>query len=154
NFTSNQPQLSLLVEKSAATVENFKLDVANASVDKTAGTVTITVDRSSTGDLSDSADVHYSTSDGGTSGIVGSPYNASVGVARTDSPATSGMLHFNSGDAQASFTVPILNNTSIFGDKNFRVSIDSPTVGGAGRIANTVAPTTEVVTIRDSRTTN
>jgi hypothetical protein len=143
-----------LVEKAATTVESFKLDAANASVDKTGGTVTITVDRSSTGDLLDSADIHYSTSDGGTSIISGSPYNGSVGAAGTDYTATSGTLHFNSGDSQASFTIPILNNTAIFGDKNFTVTIDSPTTGDTSRIANTSSPTTEVVTIRDERTTN
>ena len=70
NASENAPQLTLLVQPSPATVETFNVSTTSATVNTTAGTETITVDRTTTGDLADSASVDYATSDG-TNGVVG-----------------------------------------------------------------------------------
>ena len=152
NFTVNQPKLSVLVEKSTAVLESFKLDVSSATVDKAAGTITVQVDRSSSGDLSDEADIHYATHDGTAGMVVGAPYNGSIGVDGTDYTGVTGTAHFNAGEDHTTFTISILDNPAIYGDKNFTVTIDSPSVTGPGRAANVVLPTTESITILDSRT--
>ncbi|HEX4143756.1 MAG TPA: Calx-beta domain-containing protein, partial [Pirellulales bacterium] len=151
NASEDAPQLTLLVQPSPAVVENFNVASTSTTVDKTAGTATITVNRtSSTGDLSDTATVQYTTSDG-TTGIVGMPYNGAPGVAGTDYTAESGTLSFAAGQSSATITVPILNNTSIYGDKSLTVTISDPVTGDDTRISN--APSaTDVVTIDDART--
>ena len=143
----------MLVEKSTAVLESFKLDVSSATVDKAAGTITVQVDRSSSsGDLSDEADIHYATHDGTAGMVVGSPYNGSIGVDGTDYTGVTGTAHFNAGEDHTTFTISILDNPAIYGDKNFTVTIDSPSVTGLGRAANVVIPTTGSITILDSRT--
>ena len=155
NFTSNQPKLSLVVEKSPAVLETFKLDASSATVDKTAGTITIQVDRSSTGDLSDAAHIHFTTHDGTPGIIVGTPYNGSIGVSPTDYiGVTGGTVDFLAGQDHTTFTISIANNTAIFGDKNFTVTIDAPSADGPGRITSVGSPATESITIRDTRTVN
>ena len=155
NFTSNQPKLSLVVEKSPAVLETFKLDASSATVDKTAGTITIQVDRSSTGDLSDAAHIHFTTHDGTPGIIVGTPYNGSIGVSPTDYiGVTGGTVDFLAGQDHTTFTISIANNTAIFGDKNFTVTIDVPSADGPGRITSVGSPATELITIRDTRTVN
>jgi len=135
---AQKPQLTLVVEKSAATIENFTLDASKVTVNKN-GTATITVDRSGS-DLTDTADVSYSTANG-------------TAIAGTDYTTTSGTLHFNANATQASLTIPIAD-TAISPDKIFTLTIATPTVSGAGHIASIVAPGTETITIHDARTTN
>jgi hypothetical protein len=160
NFTSNQPQLTLLVEKSSQPVDTFNLDTASAVVDKTAGVIHVTVDRSaSDGNLSQSATIQYSTANGAVGGLVGANgnYNASVGLAGTDYGAVgntagvTGTATFDPGSSQTSFDIPILNDVAEAGDKNFTITIDNPNAG-AGTIANIVGISSEIVAIRDEQT--
>ncbi len=148
----DSPEITLLVQPSPAVVETFNVDATSATVNKTAGTETITVDRTSTGDLSDSATVQYATSDG-TTGVVGTPYNGAPATAGTDYTAATGTLTFAPGQTQATFTVPLINNPSIYGDKSFTVTISNPATGDPTRLAYSTSPT-EVVTIDDPRTTD
>ncbi len=138
NTASNQPQISLLVEKGTTVVENMNVDVSSVTVDKTAGTATVAVDRTGA-DVSDAATVQYSATDG-------------TGIAGTDYSLAPGTLNFAPNQTQASFTVTILNNASIFGDKTFSVAISDPVALGANHSANLGAATTEQITIHDSRT--
>lgn len=138
NSGLQKPQLTLIAEKSAAIIENFTLSAASATVNKN-GTVTITLTRSGS-DLTDAGDIHYATANGSA-------------LAGTDYATTTGTLHFNANDTQASFTIPIAD-TGVSPDKYFTVSISSPTVSGAGHLASLVSPTTQTITIHDARTTN
>lgn len=138
NNGAQKPQLTLLAEKSAASVENFSLHASSLVVNKN-GTATITVDRTGD-DLSDTATIAYATADGSA-------------IAGTDYTTTSGVLNFAANDAQASFTIPIAD-TAISPDKYFTLTISTPTVSGAGHLSSIAPPTTEIVTIHDIRTTN
>ena len=72
-------------------------------------------------------------------------------MAGTNYTSASGTLTFAPGQTSASFTVPIINNPSIYGDSNFTVTLSSPSTGDPTRLAKTTSPT-EVVTITDPRT--
>lgn len=138
NAASNQPQLTLLVEQGTTAIENLNFDVASQTVNKTAGTATIEVDRTGS-DLSDTASVQYATSDG-------------TGVAGTDYSTASGTLNFAAGQTQASFTVTILNNAAVYGDKTFDVTLSDPVANGANHAANLGTLAADQVTIHDPRT--
>ena len=140
NSGSQKPVLTLIAEKSAATVENFMLDVASVTVNK-GGTATITVDRGSSVDVSDTASIKYTITNG--TAVAGTDFTA----------AATGTLNFAANATQASFTIPI-SNTAISADKQFTVTISNPTLGNATRVAALNAPTTETVTIHDVNTTN
>ena len=75
--------------------------------------------------------VDYSTSDG--TAIAGQNYLA-----------TSGTLVFANGIGTNTFTVPIINNSSVTGNKTFTVTLSHPTAPG-----RLVAPYVETVTIVD-----
>ena len=150
NSSENAPKLTLLAQPSPATVETFNVAATTATVSNTAGTETITVNRTSTGDLADSASIQYATSDG-FSGVGGSPYNGTPAVAGTNYTATSGTLNFAPGQTSASFAVPIIDNSSVYGDSSFTVILSNPSTGDNTRFARTTS-STETVTISDPRT--
>ena len=76
--------------------------------------------------------VNYATSDG-------------TAVAGQNYVATSGTLVFTNGIATNTFTVPIINDGNVTGDKTFNVTLSSPTPPG-----QLVPPSTQTVTIIDS----
>lgn len=75
--------------------------------------------------------VHYATADG----------TARAGV---DYAATSGTLVFTNGAVTNTFTVPILNNSRVDGDRFFTVSLLTPTPPG-----QVVEPSVQTITILD-----
>jgi hypothetical protein len=93
-----------------------------------AGAITITVVRNGT---AGAVTVNYATSDG--SGKSGSDYNA-----------TNGTLSFANGEASRTFSVQVLNNSTVNGNKTIRLTLSAPT-GGA--VVGT--PGTSVITIID-----
>src|SRR5208283_5720166 len=76
--------------------------------------------------------VYYSTADG-------------TALAGFDYTAASGTLVFTNGIATNTFTVPIINNSLVMGDRTFTVSLASPTPPG-----QLVPPTVQTVTIIDN----
>jgi hypothetical protein len=66
-------------------------------------------------------------------------------VAGVDYLATSGTLTFTNGNGTNTFNVPIINNSSVVGDRTFNVRLFSPTPPG-----RLVAPSNESVTIIDA----
>jgi uncharacterized delta-60 repeat protein len=76
--------------------------------------------------------VHYSTADG-------------TALAGLDYTAVSGTLVFTNGIATNTFTVPILNNSLVMGDRTFTVSLSNPTPPG-----QLVPPSVQTVTIIDN----
>jgi uncharacterized delta-60 repeat protein len=67
-----------------------------------------------------------------------------TGVAGVDYIATSGTLVFTNGNGTNTFNVPIINNSSVSGARNFSVRLFNATAPG-----RVVAPSNEVVTIID-----
>jgi hypothetical protein len=82
---------------------------------------------------------------GGTAGAVTVQYATADGTARsgTDYTSTSGTVSFASGEATKTFAVPVIANSSITGNKNFKVVLSNPT-GGV-----TLVPGTANVVIHD-----
>jgi hypothetical protein len=106
----------------------------NASVLKNAGSLLVTVACSNTN--VEPVSVNFATADGTATN------HATAG---TDYTATSGTLTFSNGVALQTFSVPILNNSIVTGNKVFTISLSNPT--GAGRL---VPPSVQTVTIVDS----
>ena len=75
--------------------------------------------------------VQYATTDGSA-------------IAGVDYISTSGMLVFTNGNGTNTFNVPIINNGSVVGARNFSLRLFNPTAPG-----RLVAPSNEVVTIID-----
>lgn len=78
--------------------------------------------------------VNYSTADG-------------TAIAGQDYQAVSGTLVFTNGIGTNTFTVPIVNNGFITGDKTFTVSLSNPTAPG-----QLLTPSTQTVVIDESNT--
>jgi CSLREA domain-containing protein len=104
------------------------LSSATYSVNESAGTVTITINR--TGGT-DPATVNYATSNG-------------TAVAPGDYTTTNGTATFAAGATSASFVVPILNDAIYEGPESFTVTISAPSVG-----ATLGSPATAAVNIVD-----
>ncbi|MGH3370845.1 MAG: Calx-beta domain-containing protein, partial [Nocardioidaceae bacterium] len=104
--------------------------LANFDVNESAGVATITVERTVT---ALGASVNFSTSDG------------SATVAAGDYAANSGTLNFGPGQAVATFTVQINDNTSVAADKLFDVNLSGP----SGAVIAT-GRGTATVTIKDN----
>ncbi len=89
----------------------IQFTVAGYQVSETAGTATISVQR--TGDTSSAATVHFATSDG----------SATAGA---DYTAVSGTLTFLAGQITRTFTVPILADVLCDGDETVNLTLSSP----------------------------
>lgn len=114
----------------AAAVGALQLSSATSSVPQSAGTLTVTVNR--TGGSGGAASVQYATANGSA-------------VAGTDYTATTGTLSWASGDATSkTFAVPISNATPFNGTKTFTVSLASASGSTMG------SPTSDIVTINGS----
>ncbi|MBL8331245.1 MAG: S8 family serine peptidase [Rubrivivax sp.] len=119
-----------IVDNDSAPTATIQFSSASYSVNEGAGTVTVSVTRSSgTG----AASVNYATSNG-------------TATAGADYTATSGTLSFSSGVTTASFTVPITNDSTVEPNETFTVSLSSPVGGSLG------SPGTATVTIVDNDT--
>ncbi len=110
----------------------IQFTVAGYQVSETAGTATISVQR--TGDTSSAATVHFATSDG----------SATAGA---DYTAVSGMLTFLAGQITRTFTVPILADVLCDGDETVNLTLSSP---GGGSVLG--RRSTAVLTILDTLT--
>jgi hypothetical protein len=109
-------------------VGSVDLSAASYSVAQSAGSLTITVNR--TGGSSGAISVAYATSNG-------------TAVAGTDYSASSGTLQWANADSTAkTFSVPISNATPYSGNKTFTLTLSGPT--GAATIAS---PGSATVTI-------
>lgn len=111
-----------------------QFDSAHYSVDESAGTATITVERGTP--TESAASVHYAAS-------------AGSAIAGTDFTAVSGALTWAPGETAAkSFSVPIIDNTTAQADRTINLALSSPTLG-----AVLGTPSTAVLTINDDDTT-
>lgn len=106
--------------------------VATQSVDESAGTATIAVER--TGVTTGATSVSYATSDG-------------TAVAGVDYDATSGTLQFAAGETEKTFTVPIIDDTDDEPDETVNLSLSAPAPGPGARLGT---PSTAVLTILDN----
>jgi subtilisin family serine protease len=103
------------------------------SGDENAGVATITVVRSGT-NLASGVTVPFKTANGSA-------------VAPADYTATAGTLTFGAGETSKTFTVPIINDTLLEGNKTFQVLLGTP--GGGGVLGS---PSTATVTIVEDDT--
>jgi uncharacterized repeat protein (TIGR01451 family) len=124
NFNSNNVSVLLNTAPGA-----LSFSTAASSVNESAGSATITVNR--TGGSDCSVTVNYATADG-------------IALAGSDYTTTSGTLTFAPGVLSQSFTVPILDDAISEASESFNVTLTNPTGG-----ATVVAPTVENVTIVD-----
>lgn len=119
----------------AAAVGSLQLSSSSYAVSQSAGTLTVTVNR--TGGSSGSISVKYATANG-------------TAIAGTDYTAASGTIQWSDGDA-ASKTFPVaVSNASVFsGSKSFTVTLSSPTSG-----ATLSTPSSATATISGSGSSN
>ena len=110
----------------------LSIDPASVSVNETAGTVTLTVNR--TGGSDGTVTVAFDTVDG-------------TATAGSDYTATSGTLSFADGETSMTITVPIIDDMIAEPDETFAVTLLSP---GGGATLGT--PTSATVTIVDVTT--
>jgi hypothetical protein len=103
------------------------------SVAESAGVATITVVRSGT-NLASGVTVPFKTANGSA-------------VALADYTAKAGTLTFGAGETSKTFTVPIINDTRLEGNKTFQVLLGTP--GGGGVLGS---PSTATVTIVEDDT--
>lgn len=95
----------------------FELSASSYSVQQSAGSVTVTVER--VNGSSGAVNVSYATANG-------------TAVAGTDYTASSGTLQWASGDTTArTFNVPVSNSTAFSGTKTFTVLLSSPSAGAS-----------------------
>lgn len=106
---------------------NIQFDAATASVNESAGTVTLNVTR--TGTLGAAASTRYATA-------------AGTALATGDFTITSGTLNWGAGDGSTkTITVPIVNNTLVEGLETFSVMLNTPTgatLGGTNKSTVTI----------------
>ncbi len=103
----------------------IQLSAATASVHENAGSVPITISRTSN---LGTTTVHYATANG-------------TAIAGTNYTAASGTVTFNPGQTSTTINVPILDDTVVTGPLTFNVTLSAPTNGILG------APATTVVTV-------
>ncbi|HUO07946.1 MAG TPA: Calx-beta domain-containing protein [Phycisphaerae bacterium] len=117
HFGGRDPMLSLTVDQSAvSTVEQFAFSTSAYSVSETAGTATVTVNRS--GSTADSASIQYATSD-------------ATALAGTNYTATNGTLNFAVGQTSATFTVPVTDVLNQGGNKVLNLALSNVTSTGS-----------------------
>jgi len=130
-YSISAPGATMTVTASAGAPPAVKFSASAYSVNRTAGTATITVVR--TGSASSTVTVDYAASNG-------------TGAAGEDYAATSGTLTFGSGQKTNTFTVPILNIIYVPGDKTVNLTLSNPTGG-----ATLGSPSAAVLVIADDR---
>ena len=143
SYSIYNPNVTLLVEKSASTLETFTVDSASATFNK-GSTSLITVDRSSVGSIADAATIGYTITNG--SAVLGQQFTTPAGTA-------TGTISFAAGQSQATIAVTVPNST-VSGDTQFTFSINAPAPAGTGHIGALGTPSSETVTIHDPNTIN
>lgn len=116
---------------------------SNYSVDESAGTITLTVNR--TGDLSAPVTVDYATDDTGSSSVCG-VLNSGLASSRCDFGLTAGTLTFAATEAQKTFIIPITQDSMTEGPELFTIHLSK--LNGSGIALAT--PASATVTINDS----
>jgi aldose sugar dehydrogenase len=127
NFPNGEIRGQLQTSSSAS---SFQFSTASYMVTEGAGGGTITVTR--LGDTSAAARVDYATSDGTAS-------------QRTDYTTISGTLRFAAGETMKTFTVPIVDDAYVEGNKTINLTLNNPTGG-----VYLGSPSTAVLTITDN----
>jgi glucose/arabinose dehydrogenase len=121
-------------------VNTFTLkDNATIFVNEAAGVATITAVR--TGDTSSRGTLEYTTNELGGAGSATA--NVDYITPSFNGRANTGQIVFEAGEAEKSFTVPIVNDPLAEGNETFAIGIQNPTGGTLG------APRTVLVTIVD-----
>ncbi len=103
---------SASVSSAAAAATTISLSAAGYGVMENAGSITITATRS--GDTTGSHSVNYGTSNG--SGSSGSDYSS-----------TSGTFTFAAGETTKTFTVTVVNNVTVDGNRTFNIALSNLT---------------------------
>lgn len=106
---------------SSSANDTFEFSASLFSFSERAGNVTITVRRN--GSTSNAASVNYATSN----------MTAEAGA---NYISTSGTLNFASGETTKTFTVSLINKTSIDGNKNVRLTLSAPSAGTSLGVQN------------------
>ena len=121
---------------------NFSQSAYAVAEDNAAGAATITVFRKGppAKRVNQPATVDYSTSDG----------TAKNGV---DYTASSGTLTFDSGQTSASFTVPVINNTTVDGARTVKLKLSHPTASGGRAMLGFPSTATLVIADDDGNAT-
>lgn len=136
NESSNSSSSSSSSGNTSSTNSNGTLSFAADSylINENSGNLTVTVIRT-----------------GGTNGTVGVSYATSNGTAQSgsDYTTTNGTLSFGPGETSKSFTVPIIDDTSLLGNKTFNLTLSSVTGG-----ANLGLSPTATVSINDNENTS
>jgi uncharacterized repeat protein (TIGR01451 family)/uncharacterized delta-60 repeat protein len=127
----SSPDIVVITNADFSTVTNASYGVLKSGTNLL---VSVVRANANTGTVS----VNYST-------LTGANDNAVPGV---DYGPTSGTLNFSNGVTLRSFTVQILNNRQIEGDRTFSINLSNPT-GGAPGVAQLIPPSTASVTITD-----
>lgn len=107
----------------AVELSPVQFDVRNYSVAENGGSVSVSVTRS--GDTSQSASVHYATSDG-------------TATAGSDYTGASGDLVFASGETNKTIAIQVLDDSTYEGDEAFTVTLSSAAGADLGLSAATV----------------
>lgn len=108
---------------------NLQFSAANYSASESAGSATITVTRS--GETSRVSNVDFATSDG-------------TGKQRTDYITAAGTLTFAPGEINKSFTILVVDNAYVDGNRTVNIALANPTGGTLG------VPASVVLTILDN----
>lgn len=127
NETSSASNASFSSQNSTASNAAGTLSFATIgyTVNESAGTLAVTVNR-----------------DGGSSGTVGITFATTngTGTSGTEYSTTIGTLSFGGGETTKTITIPIYDDDSIDGNKNFTLKLSSPT-GGASLGSSTATIT-------------
>lgn len=131
--SSGSSSSSASTTSAAAGVGSLSFSANTYGIDEPDGALSVTVVR--TGGSNGAVTVNYATSNG-------------TATAGTNYTATQGTLNFAGGETSKTFSVQVLNNVNIDGNKTVNLTLSTPT-GGAG----TAAPVTAVLTIIDDEAT-
>jgi hypothetical protein len=118
-------------------VSSIQLASATASVQESAGSISLNVTR--TGDLAGFASVSYATSD--TAGLTNCTTVNGKASERCDYVTAVGTLRFATGEATKRIEVPIVNDALVEGNETFTVTISGASGAGLGTSTSTVTIT-------------
>jgi uncharacterized repeat protein (TIGR01451 family) len=114
NFTSGEIRGQF---QTSSTASSFQFSSASYLTSESAGAGTITVTR--LGDTSAAATIDYSAPGG----------NVGSASASTDYTPVSGTLHFAAADTMKTFTVPVIDNAYVQGNRTIGLALSKPTGG-------------------------
>ena len=137
---TEQPKLTLLVEKSSKPTETFSLDQTSSTVAKNAGTYNLQIDRAGGADLGTPATVQVTLHDG--TAVFGTDYT----TAATTGAGVPFTVTIPTGQSNVQVPITLLDPVG-YGDRAFSVTISNPSQANA--VALTASPTLGTVTITD-----